>query len=69
MAGTGFEPAQESPGNSPSAIQSDAKSGAFGAEYCPCDADLAVVVEAWPSLPEALRAGILAMIRASRSAG
>ena len=27
------------------------------------DPDLAVVVDAWPRLPEALKAGILAMVR------
>ena len=31
------------------------------------DLDLAAVVEAWPELPEALRAGILAMVKAARS--
>jgi hypothetical protein len=31
------------------------------------DPDLAAVVEAWPELPEALRAGILAMVKAARS--
>jgi hypothetical protein len=31
----------------------------------PDDPDLAAVVTAWPSLPEAIRAGILAMVRAS----
>jgi len=30
------------------------------------DRDLAVVVEAWSSLPPAVRAGILAMVKASR---
>ncbi len=29
----------------------------------PADADLAALVEAWPRLPEAIRAGILAMVR------
>jgi len=31
----------------------------------PIDADLTRVVEAWPALPDAIRAGILAMIRAA----
>ena len=30
--------------------------------------DLAAVVAAWPTLPEALRAGIVAMVRASQPA-
>ena len=29
------------------------------------DPDLAAVVAAWPSLPEALRAGIVAMVKAA----
>jgi hypothetical protein len=28
--------------------------------------ELALVVEAWPDLPDAVRAGILAMVRAAR---
>ena len=31
----------------------------------PKDPELAAVVEAWPDLPEALRAGILAMVKAT----
>ncbi len=33
----------------------------------PKDTDLAAVVEAWPDLPEALKAGIVAMVKAARS--
>ena len=29
------------------------------------DPDLRLLIEAWPALPEALRAGIMAMVRAS----
>jgi len=29
--------------------------------------DLAAVVDAWPDLPEAIKAGILAMVKAARS--
>jgi hypothetical protein len=29
------------------------------------DPDLASVIETWPSLPEAIRAGILAMVKAA----
>jgi hypothetical protein len=35
----------------------------------PDDPDLAAVVTAWPSLPEAVRAGIVAMVRASGRGG
>ena len=33
------------------------------------DSDLTAVVSAWPTLPEAVKAGILAMVRASATAG
>jgi hypothetical protein len=31
----------------------------------PTDPDLAAIVEAWPGLPEAIKAGILAMVKAT----
>jgi hypothetical protein len=31
----------------------------------PADADLAIVIDAWDRLPEAIRPGIVAMVRAS----
>jgi hypothetical protein len=31
----------------------------------PADPNLAAVVDAWPGLPEAIRAGILAMVKAA----
>jgi len=40
--------------------------GAFAAEIAPVAPHLADVLTAWPSLPEALKAGILAMVRAAR---
>ncbi len=36
-------------------------------DTCKTDLDLAAVVDAWPDLPEALKAGILAMVKAARS--
>ena len=37
------------------------------AEYRePNDPDLAAVLDAWPELPEAIKAGIMAMVRAAR---
>ena len=35
----------------------------------PKDADLAAVVAAWPALPDALKAGILAMVKTADPAG
>ena len=39
--------------------------GPAGATAAPLPADLARVVAAWPSLPPAVRAGVLAMIDAT----
>jgi hypothetical protein len=50
-------------------LQSGAETGALDTEKPPIDRDLAAVNEAWPTLPEAIKAGILAMIRATGSAG
>ena len=36
-------------------------------DTCKSNPDLAAVVEAWPDLPEALKAGIVTMVKAARS--
>jgi len=36
-------------------------------DICKTDPDLTAVVEAWPDLPEALKAGIVAMVKAASS--
>jgi hypothetical protein len=41
------------------------KAAHFPADRQAGDADLQAIIEAWPKLPEAIRAGILAMIRAA----
>ena len=66
MAGTGFEPPVYSKGNSSFPKGRGAKSGAREAAFDPL---LATIVEAWPRLPEAIRAGVLAMIRATERSG
>ena len=43
--------------------QGAAKSGAVGAPIDPIDPALALVVEAWPTLTESVKAGILAMVK------
>lgn len=53
-------------GNSIGSVQSGAESGVLGAQNGPFDADLAAVVTAWPTLPAAIKAGILAMIGAAK---
>jgi len=42
-----------------------AKSGAVDAREAPLDPDLTVVVEAWPKLPETVKAKMLAMVQAA----
>lgn len=43
-------------------IRGEAESEAVSPNSGPMDADLAAVFDAWPTLPEAIKAGILAMI-------
>ena len=40
--------------------------GALAAEIGPSCPDLAAVVDAWPRLPNALKAGIVAMVKAAK---
>ena len=42
---------------------------ATAADDIPADLDLAAIVAAWPSLPGAIRAGIVAMVNAAANAG
>jgi hypothetical protein len=65
MAGTGFEVAQDLAGDSTTNNQSGAKSGAVGVGSYARDPELNAVTEAWPDLSPAIKAGILAMIRAT----
>ena len=44
---------------------SQTKYATKSAHGTPADPDLAAVVAAWPELPKAIRAGILAMVRAA----
>jgi len=66
MGGAGFELVSATPcddrdlGKSPDPRA--AKSGAVDAREAPVDPDLALIIEAWPGLPEAVRAKIVAMV-------
>ena len=46
-----------------------AQGAAVGAENEPWDADLEAVVTAWPALPDAIKAGIVAMVRVAGAGG
>ena len=76
----GVEPVAQSAGKTPSSQPRGAQNGALAApgqleaersakgdvlRQTQIDAALVVVIQAWPHLPEAIRKGILAMIRAS----
>jgi hypothetical protein len=63
MAGTGFESPPQNAGKLAIAYRSGAESGALGTDDGRFDIDLAAVVDAWPTLPDAIKEGILAMIR------
>ncbi len=65
VAGTGLELSHETTGNSIGSPQSGAESGAHDAQSGTFDPDLAAFVDAWPTLPEPLKAGILALVRAA----
>jgi hypothetical protein len=63
--GEGFELPSKTPGNQGVAGQGGAESGALDAENRTEDCELGTIIDAWPTLPDALKAGILAMIRAT----
>ncbi|UCC30279.1 MAG: hypothetical protein JSU86_19025 [Phycisphaerales bacterium] len=61
----GFEPPQDFPEKTTVSEQGGAESGAHAAPIAVSDPDLRAVVSAWPELPEALRKGIVAMVKAA----
>lgn len=56
VAGTGLELPPENAGNPGNSLQSGAECGALSGQEAPFDPELRAVVDAWPALPEALRA-------------
>jgi hypothetical protein len=65
MEAAGIEPLASSTGKTAHCPQGGAESGALGTEVAQVDPGLVAVIQAWPHLTEAIRAGILAMIRAA----
>jgi len=65
--GEGFEPAPKTSRKQgvadESGAESSAESGALDAENGLKDPDLGAIIDAWPGLPDAIKAGILAMVR------
>lgn len=75
MGAGGFEPPRESQQKTPASVSGGSKSGNIRADSGPAtppakptpptDPELAAVVRAWPTIPQAVRAGIVAMVRAA----
>ena len=61
MEAAGIEPAIEFSGKTTLSVTGAAESGAVAA------ADLEALIAAWPTLPEAVKADILAMAKAAKS--
>ena len=56
----------ENAGNATVQAESGAKYGALGAETPEMDTELQAIIDAWPSLSDDVKAGIMAMVRADR---
>lgn len=65
MGVAGLEHTAKTLGKSGDAPIGAAKSDVIDPRFDASDPDLAAVVTAWPNLPDALRVGILAMVRAT----
>lgn len=65
MGDTGLEHPSKSSGNEGGGDQSGAECGAIGAQKELIDPGLAAVAGAWPALPETIKIGILALVKAS----
>ena len=61
MGRTGLEPPRESTGKTTKSQRGGAESGALGVQDAPLDPALAVVLDAWPKLPKAITAAIMAL--------
>jgi hypothetical protein len=62
----GVEPQQEGSGKTRPLGARGAKSGAVSAQPAPIPPDLQVIIDAWPGLPESVRAKIAATVAATR---
>jgi len=61
--GEGFEPTSKASGKQGVAAESGANSGAPDAQNGLKYPELGAILDAWPTLPEPIKAGILAMVR------
>jgi hypothetical protein len=60
---TGTELPADSSGNQGVAVQGGAKSGALSGDSAPIDLELALIFNRWPTLPEAVRQRIVAIVK------
>jgi hypothetical protein len=67
MESAGIEPGRQSSSNHRCLNESGAKSGALGDREARSDREFAAVVEAWPTLPDEIKAGILAIIQVAKA--
>lgn len=67
VGGEGLEPTPPNPQNTIFSPSGGAESGALGAQLGALPPELMAVVEAWPSLPEGVKASILAAVRKIQS--
>ena len=54
----------DSPEKTRAGSGSGAESGALSGDPAPIDTDLRRLIDAWPTLPDPVRAGIIAMVKA-----
>ena len=66
MAEAGLGLSSKSSGKTGYSEKGGAESGALACDSGAFDPDLAVVVKAWPDLPESVRRDILAMVEGAR---
>ncbi len=69
MGRTGLEPvtvtARKNSKLQNQAVSGGAESGADSADLAQIDSDLQHIIDAWPDLPEPIKAGVLAMVKAA----
>lgn len=58
----GLEPPSKTPGNKPHSESGGAESGALAASSTPSDPDLQYLIDAWPCLPQAVKARVLVLV-------
>ena len=65
VGGTGLEVPRENAGETVDSNRGGAECGALGAREAPADPELAAVIEVWPTLPDAIRRAVLAIVESA----